>query len=271
MSIGKNIAKYRKALGLTQEELGAKLGVTNQAVSKWEQEISIPDIMLLPEIAKILSVSLYQLYGIENNAFSFDLQIHSVSEIQQILLNMFCRLTECHKFPIDKLVKFNVDDKAKFINCIDNNHTLAYFSADQGTFFISNSLSIILSDNSIFNHNLFDNLEIVAAMQKLSDPRVRRILSSLFDVLKKDLELTEKEFTFDEIGKLCNLTNEDLMYVLEQLAFLEIIEITHQINEKIYVFRPAKLIETTIVLYSIERLVNEHYRWRSGTLTCNSF
>ena len=34
MSIGKNISKYRKAKGLTQEELGAKLGVTNQAVSQ---------------------------------------------------------------------------------------------------------------------------------------------------------------------------------------------------------------------------------------------
>ncbi len=40
MSIGKNIAKYRKALGLTQEELGVKLGVTNQAVSKWEVDVS---------------------------------------------------------------------------------------------------------------------------------------------------------------------------------------------------------------------------------------
>ena len=40
MSIGKNIAKYRKAAGMTQEELGTSLGVTNQAVSKWESEIS---------------------------------------------------------------------------------------------------------------------------------------------------------------------------------------------------------------------------------------
>lgn len=64
MSIGKNIAKYRKVKGLTQEELGAKLGVTNQAVSKWESEVSMPDIMLLPEIAKVLSISLDDIYGI---------------------------------------------------------------------------------------------------------------------------------------------------------------------------------------------------------------
>ena len=63
MSIGKNIAKYRKAKGLTQEELGAKLGVTNQAVSKWESEVSFPDVMLLPEITKVLGITLDDLYA----------------------------------------------------------------------------------------------------------------------------------------------------------------------------------------------------------------
>ena len=64
MSIGKNIAKYRKVRGLTQEELGTKLGVTNQAVSKWESEVSMPDVMLIPEIAKALSISLDDIYGL---------------------------------------------------------------------------------------------------------------------------------------------------------------------------------------------------------------
>lgn len=63
MSIGKNIAKYRKALGLTQEALGVKLGVTNQAVSKWEMEVSMPNIMLLPEIVTALGVSFEDIYG----------------------------------------------------------------------------------------------------------------------------------------------------------------------------------------------------------------
>ena len=40
MSIGKNIARLRKEMGLTQGELGEKIGVSNQAVSKWESEIS---------------------------------------------------------------------------------------------------------------------------------------------------------------------------------------------------------------------------------------
>ena len=53
MSIGKNIALLRRAKGLTQAELGDLLGVSNQAVSKWESEMSMPDVLLLPEIAKV--------------------------------------------------------------------------------------------------------------------------------------------------------------------------------------------------------------------------
>ena len=63
MSIGKNITMFRKAKGLTQAELGELLGVSNQAVSKWESELTMPDIMLLPEIAKVLGVTLDDLYG----------------------------------------------------------------------------------------------------------------------------------------------------------------------------------------------------------------
>ena len=60
MSIGKNIALLRRAKGLTQAELGDLLGVSNQAVSKWESEMSMPDVMLLPEIAKVFGVALEQ-------------------------------------------------------------------------------------------------------------------------------------------------------------------------------------------------------------------
>ena len=65
MSIGENIARYRKAKGFTQEQLGQLLGVTNQSVSKWESGVSMPDVMLLPEIANALGITLDALYGIQ--------------------------------------------------------------------------------------------------------------------------------------------------------------------------------------------------------------
>ena len=68
MSIGKNIAVYRKNKGLTQGELGDILGVTNQAVSKWESEASMPDVMLLPEIAGALGVTVEDLYVLKEKS-----------------------------------------------------------------------------------------------------------------------------------------------------------------------------------------------------------
>ena len=57
MSIGKNIAKYRKSLRLTQEAFGENLGVTNQAVSKWERGLACPDLLFLDELADALHFS----------------------------------------------------------------------------------------------------------------------------------------------------------------------------------------------------------------------
>lgn len=58
MSIGKVIRKYRKEKNMTQEEMAVRLGVTAPAVNKWENENSLPDIMLLAPIARLLGISL---------------------------------------------------------------------------------------------------------------------------------------------------------------------------------------------------------------------
>ena len=68
-TIGKRICALRKAKGLKQEELAEKLGVSAQAVSKWENDQSCPDISLLPRLTKLLGVtSDYLLTGQEEQA-----------------------------------------------------------------------------------------------------------------------------------------------------------------------------------------------------------
>ena len=65
MTIGSVIATYRKNMGLTQDALAQQLGVTNQAVSKWESDQSCPDILLLPKIADIFGITIDELFGRE--------------------------------------------------------------------------------------------------------------------------------------------------------------------------------------------------------------
>ena len=60
-TLGKRIAALRREKGLKQDELAEKLGVSAQAVSKWENDQTCPDISLLPSLAKTLGVSVDEL------------------------------------------------------------------------------------------------------------------------------------------------------------------------------------------------------------------
>ena len=57
MTLGQRIASLRRQKDLTQEAVAEALGVSPQAVSKWENDASCPDIMLLPQLAKMLGVT----------------------------------------------------------------------------------------------------------------------------------------------------------------------------------------------------------------------
>ena len=61
MTLGQRISLYRKKLNISQEELGARLGVSRQAVSKWETDLSTPDTNNLLGLAKEFSVSVAEL------------------------------------------------------------------------------------------------------------------------------------------------------------------------------------------------------------------
>lgn len=64
--VGEQIAVLRKTKGITQSELGERIGVSFQAVSKWERGETLPDITLLPDLAKILETTVdYILLGNE--------------------------------------------------------------------------------------------------------------------------------------------------------------------------------------------------------------
>lgn len=59
--IGKFIMTLRKEKGLTQEQLGAKLGVSGKSVSKWERGVNAPDIAILEKLSNELNVSINEL------------------------------------------------------------------------------------------------------------------------------------------------------------------------------------------------------------------
>lgn len=72
MNIGKNISALRKEKGITQEELANELGVSAQAVSKWENNSSCPDVSLLTVIADYFGVSVDALLRAQGDEITCD-------------------------------------------------------------------------------------------------------------------------------------------------------------------------------------------------------
>ena len=64
-TFGSMIALLRKEHGLTQLELAEKMGVTDKAVSKWERDLSFPDVNSIPKLAEILNVSVDELMQVK--------------------------------------------------------------------------------------------------------------------------------------------------------------------------------------------------------------
>ena len=60
-TLGATIAALRKEKGMTQLDLAQQLGVTDKAVSKWERDLSCPDVNSLPKLAEVLGVTVDEL------------------------------------------------------------------------------------------------------------------------------------------------------------------------------------------------------------------
>ena len=91
MTIGSNLKRLRLNKGVTQEELGSTLGVSSQAVSKWENESAYPDIMILPKLADYFAVSIDELMNYKLNALTYKEQF-----VKFMLGNGILQLREYH-------------------------------------------------------------------------------------------------------------------------------------------------------------------------------
>lgn len=224
MSIGKNIAKFRKAKGLTQEELGAKLGVTNQAVSKWESEISMPDVMLLPEIATALNITLDDLYGIAKEPESISVSADDFpSFCHQKLIELFYYNTIMRFTHIGSSDKEQLEYQIKKlmdgcrIGCISNTQgaivTTEDFAFIDNTYKAANSENVIKSQADDYT------------LMYLTDRNFRKVFYYQYKTAFERSKVNNTEFTFEEIMNGCNLTEDETAAALRLLKDTRINEV----------------------------------------------
>lgn len=82
MTIGQRIAQKRKELGLSQEALGDQLGVSRQAIYKWEADAALPEIEKLVALSKLFAVPVGWLLGVEEDAAPEEPEAKELNETQ---------------------------------------------------------------------------------------------------------------------------------------------------------------------------------------------
>ncbi len=100
--IGEFIKDKRKEKGLTQAELANKLGITNQAISKWERGKNCPDISLLKDLCKILDININELLS------GKELEKVSKEESEDILVETVKTYTDIEKKKNKRLLLFTI-------------------------------------------------------------------------------------------------------------------------------------------------------------------
>ena len=161
---GDFIYHKRKEKGLTQEELGRKLGVTNKAVSKWEVGETMPDITMLEPLASTLGVTIDEL-------LSYTDKEKDDKKVRKI--NLFLLITSCILF-ISTLVLIivlittpkKVNDTYQFVTVTSDNildiidiNPLDDIVCDEETLIVSSNYK--LKDGYTFSDNTVVSFTIV--------------------------------------------------------------------------------------------------------------
>jgi len=281
MSIGKNIAQFRKNKGYTQDQLGQRLGVTNQAVSKWESEISMPDVMLLPKIADVLEIKIDDLFlsdaakpsKSEKHGFDMD-NIHKFPKhAQSLIIDTMYNQSNLLNCVTWDFLKTTQNPSTKKYDRIKDNTTLCCISDVEGVAFVSDTLTIIDSGTETADTGeVFKKTEIALGMKKMADLNVRKVLSyicceyfhSTVPFNLADPEYFEKDINPGEISRSVGLTDEEALEVLEKLASLHIIDIKMEDDGVHYMLQKIKAVETAVTFRLIERLIHNQFACGCG-------
>ncbi|MBQ3099601.1 MAG: helix-turn-helix transcriptional regulator [Clostridia bacterium] len=244
MSISENIAKYRKAKGYTQEKLGELLGVTNQAVSKWELGVSMPDVMLLPKITEALGITFNDLYGIESNE------------------QQYVKADDFPKAANDMLVDFfGYHSKEKFHTVgLEEPWSLVCLSDTKGGTYISSKHSFVdCTFKESGGEEIFNNREIASALMKLADGKLRSVLSYMYKKSFGDNTSCNRSFLLSEIADACEMTENEALDVMEKLTVLRMIEKADDGNVTEYVLLKFRAFLALEVFAMCELLIRESF------------
>ncbi len=240
IDIGKNIAKYRKRRHMTQEELGAVIGVSNQAVSKWELQSSLPDVTLLPDICQALGITLDALYGMEQ---AEPPRIAADDFPQKSYENLFRLFMDNSKLRFERCPDSSEAKLAWYLSALkDDARMLLCISDTAGATFISESFSFV--DSAYKSHgseDIFTEAQLAKLLTKLADKNLRRVLAFLYRSAFERSKNGEEAFRLPDIMAGTDLDEAEAADALDLLSSMEItVPYTETNREFSYIFNQSQ-------------------------------
>ena len=253
MTIGKNIAELRKSSRMTQEQLAETLGVSSQTISKWENEITMPDIMLLPVIADCFDITVDELYGgrkqMENHrAIDYD-------DIPELLYDTIIDLTQ--RGWVDTAEGKNLEtEKERMKSYLADNRQVktATFSNKRGAVIATSEIGLLHRGKA--NADQLVQEGIGRVLEVLSNTAVRRVFAY-------EMENMTKPITAPYAAKQCNISHDEATEALEMLTEIHVnnhtdVMLGENNSVRMYALNSDEIIMYVLMILKTARLVDEN-------------
>ena len=132
-TFGQRFTRLRKDSGLTQEYIANKFNISAQAVSKWENDISLPDITILPDLSELFGVTIDELLGKEKHVIATMLKEENKKDLNKMVLRIKVLADDNTKININipiPLLKICIESGLELPQ-IKSNKTLANLDLNQ--------------------------------------------------------------------------------------------------------------------------------------------
>lgn len=233
MVINERIALLRKEKGVTQEVLANALGVTNQAVSKWESSICCPDILLLPEIAKFFGVTVDFLLGYDSNESKAAIQLKVKKMISALPSDEVFETV--YKFASLLYGEISSEGFRNNFSKSNKGYTNNEFRKQEDCVYCFPQGSIVRCDNGFYfsNNNyhtpqsLVKQHKISIRLEKLLKPNVLHVLFTLYNLTVNDID---KYVSVNIIAEKANLQESEVEMALNEIP----ITLKERGNELLY-------------------------------------
>ena len=221
MSLSGNIKRLRLEKNLTQEQLATRLGVSAQAVSKWETSETYPDGALLVPLANELEVSLDELFGNESVTMA-DIS----SKIMKLIHNSGAK----ERFNVARDIGWQIErglfncrmeiEKKYDPNEIKNQKNASYILDDNGFTIVSNGkepfFAVFPQPLEGYGHFLNDKDDLQKIFAALSHTETMNALIYLYHKTENYV------FESSVLAKDCEISNDKIDAVLDNLLLLKV-------------------------------------------------